>query len=115
MSLGALFYRIVNSALSISVAREIIDEGLADALITMENMVGNPGQQSVFNDYVEPQFIENAQAPIGDGWTDVDIGEYMDFMGEIVGEGNQIMTTAYQLAQEVLSELEEALESKYEE
>jgi vacuolar-type H+-ATPase subunit H len=39
----------------------------------------------------------------------------MDFMGEIVEEGNQIMADAYEFAQEILSELEEALENGYEE
>jgi Rad3-related DNA helicase len=35
--------------------------------------------------------------------------------GFVTGEGNQIMSDAYALAQEILSELEEALESNYEE
>jgi hypothetical protein len=115
MGLRGLFLSIVRSAVSISEARALIREGLEEALSLMEGMVGNAGQQTVFNDYVEPQFRENAQADIEDGWTDVDIGEYMDFMGEIVEEGNQIMADAYELAQEILSELEEALESNYEE
>ena len=110
MGLAAFFVSAISSGFNISEARDIIKEALQEALSTMEDMVGNAGQLSVFNSYVQPQFIENAQAPIEDGWEDVDIGEYMDFMGEIVGEGNQIMAEAYELAQEILSELEEAAE-----
>ena len=80
----------------------------------MNGMVGNAGQQTVFNDYVAPAFRE-AAGPINDGWPGVDIGEYMDFMGEIVEEGNSIMEDAYAEAQEILSELEEALEEAFEE
>jgi hypothetical protein len=115
MGLARLFFSIVSSGVDISEARAVIREGLEESLSVMEGMVGNAGQQSVFNSYVEPQFRTNAQASIEDGWEDVDIGEYMDFMGEIVGEGNQIMAEAYQEAEEILSELEEAIESAYEE
>jgi hypothetical protein len=115
MGLRSLFFSIVSSTISISEARSVVRQGLEEALSVMEGMVGNAGQATVFKDYVEPEFRANAQADIEDGWEDVDIGEYMDFMGEIVGEGNQIMADAYALAQEILSELEEALESNYEE
>lgn len=114
MGLAGFFASAISSGFDIAQAREVIKEGLQQALSTMEDMVGNPGQQSVFNSYVQPQFIENAQAPIEDGWEDVDIGEYMDFMGEIVGEGNQIMAEAYALAQEILSEYEAAMEAEAE-
>jgi vacuolar-type H+-ATPase subunit H len=96
----------VGSAGNISEARELVREAYNDALDTMESMVGNEGQQVVFNDYVVPAFRE-ARGPVKDGWTEVDIGEYMDFMGEIVEEGNSIMSEAYEEAQEMLSELEE--------
>lgn len=79
----------------------IIKSGLAEALSTMAGMPGNAGQTTVFNDYVVDAFKENAQADVQDGWTDVNIGEYMDFMGEIVAEGNSIMQAAYEYAQEV--------------
>ena len=111
MGLFGAFTQAISSGLSIAEARSIVRQGLSDALSTMDGMVGNAGQQTVFNDYVEPEFRENAQADIDDGWTDVDIGEYMDFMGEIVEEGNSIMADAYEQAQEILSELEEAIES----
>lgn len=96
---------------AIAEARNVIKEGLAEALLVMNGMLGNAGQETVFKDYVQPQFVINAQVPIMDGWQDVDIGEYMDFMGEIVNEGNQIMADAFDLAQQILSEIEAALES----
>tara|TARA_R110000868_G_scaffold308105_5_gene569714 strand:+ start:2263 stop:2610 length:348 start_codon:yes stop_codon:yes gene_type:complete len=113
MGLFSSFISIVSSAYSIGEARSVIREGLQEALDVMENMVGNAGQESVFNNYVQPQFRENSKASIRDGWDDVDIGEYMDFMGEIVEEGNQIMAYAYELADEILSELEEAAEEGF--
>lgn len=109
MSMLSAFSSAIQSGLNISEARAIIKEGLATALSTMQNMIGNPGQQTVYNDYVIPQFKENAQGDIEDGWEDVDIGEYMDFMAEIVNEGNGIMAEAYQAAQDILSEAEEEL------
>ena len=115
MGLRSLFFSVVSSTISISEARSVIRQGLEEALSVMEGMVVNAGQATVFKDYVEPEFRTNAQADIEDGWEDVDIGEYMNFMGEIVEEGNQIMADAYELAQEILSELEEALENGYEE
>jgi hypothetical protein len=110
MGLFSAFASIIGSGFDIAEARGVVKEGLSDALSTMEGMVGNAGQDAVFNDYVVPAFQENAQADIDDGWTDVDIGEYMDFMGEIVEEGNAIMADAYEIAQEILSEAEEAAE-----
>jgi hypothetical protein len=113
MGLFSAFVNIIDSGFDIAEAREIVREGLDDALTTMSGMVGNAGQDVVFNDYVEPAFRENAEASIDDGWTDVDIGEYMDFMGEIVEEGNSIMADAYDEAQEILSEAEEAAEEGF--
>jgi len=104
-----LFSGAFDAGIDISEAREVIREGLSNALDTMADMVGNEGQGVVFDDYVEPAFIENT-GPIRDGWSDVDIGEYMDFMGEIVDEGNSIMSDAYSEAEDILSEIEEALE-----
>jgi hypothetical protein len=114
MGLFSFFTSAANSGISISDARELVSEALQDALDTMEDMVGNEGQQSVFNSYVAPAFRE-AKGPIKDGWEDVDIGEYMDFMGEIVEEGNSIMSEAYEEAQDILSELEEEAEQRFEE
>lgn len=109
MGLSDLFNAAFDAAADIEEAREVIREGFADALSTMEGMVGNEGQQSVYDSYVVPEF-EAAVGPINEGWPGVDIGEYMDFMGEIVEEGNSIMEEAYAEAQEILSEIEEALE-----
>ena len=93
----------------VSEAKQLIIEGYEDAISTMESMVGNEGQQTIFETYVIPEFEANL-GPIKDGWTDVDIGDYMDFMGDIVGEGNDIMGDAYSEAQDLLSEIEEAIE-----
>ena len=111
MSMFGAFAQVVSSGLAIAEARSVVREGLSDALSTMESMVGNAGQETVYNSYVEPAFRENAQSDIKDGWEDVDIGEYMDFMGDIVDEGNSIMSDAYEQAQEILSEAEEAAEA----
>ena len=114
MGLFDFFTAAFDAAVDIEEARDIIQQGLSDALSTMEGMVGNEGQASVFENYVAPAF-EDAVGPIRDGWPGVDIGEYMDFMGEIVEEGNSIMEEAYDYAQEILSEIEEALEEAQEE
>jgi hypothetical protein len=109
MGLFDFFNAAVNSAIDISEAREIVNEAFQEALSTMEGMCANEGQVSVFGSYVVPAFTE-AKGAIQEGWNDVDIGDYMDFMGEIVEEGNSIMSDAYDQAQEMLSELEEAIE-----
>jgi hypothetical protein len=114
MGLFDFFTAAVGSAIDISEAREVVNEGLQDALATMEGMCANEGQLSVFGSYVAPAFRE-AKGPIKDGWDDVDIGEYMDFMGEIVEEGNSIMSDAYDEAEEILSELEEEIDREFDE
>ena len=101
---------LISSAASVQEARAIVREALEDALGSMGGMVGNAGQEVVFEEYVEPAFRENT-GDIKDGWDDVDIGEYMDFMGEIVDEGNGIMADAYAEAEAILTELEEQAES----
>lgn len=79
-----------------SIGNEIIGEAFEDALETMADLCANPGQEKVFIDYVVPGFEESLQdSEVAVGWNDVDIGEYMDFMGEIVETGNQIMQVAY--------------------
>lgn len=109
MGLFTLFNEVFDAGINISEARDIVNEAFQKALSTMESMCGNPGQTSVYNNYIIPAFTK-AKGPIEDGWENVDIGEYMDFMGEIVEEGNNIMSEAYDEAQQILSELEEQLE-----
>jgi hypothetical protein len=87
-------------------AKEIISEGLQEALSTMESMVVNEGQTSVFESTLGPAFEDAAQASPEDGWDDVSADPYSDFMGEICEAGNQIMQAAYDYAQEVLSDEE---------
>lgn len=104
MGLFGWFSSAVGTAIDKGEARATIVEGLEEALGVMEGMLGNEGQQSVYDDYVVDAFQENAQAKPSEGWEDVDIGEYMDFMGEIVDEGNGIMADAYAEAQEIEEE-----------
>jgi hypothetical protein len=87
-------------------AREIIAEGLQEALGTMESMVVNEGQTSVFESTLGPAFEDAAQASPEDGWDNVSADPYSDFMGEICEAGNQIMEAAYEYAQEVLADEE---------
>jgi hypothetical protein len=87
-------------------ASDIVEAAYYEAMKVMSDMVGNPGQQVVYNDYIIPAFAEAvAESNIEDGWNDVDIGEYMVFMGEIVGEGNAIMEAAYQEAEAIAGEV----------
>lgn len=81
--------------------KEIIRSGLEDALSTMEGMLGNTGQETIYADYVVQAFMENAQSDVESGWEDVELDDYMDFMGEIIAEGNAIMQDAYDYAQEM--------------
>ena len=84
--------------------QEIIHSGLEDALDTMEGMLGNAGQETVYQDYVIAAFHEATATPVEEGWEDVELDDYMDFMGEIIAEGNMIMADAYDYAQEVQAE-----------
>lgn len=87
-----------------SIGNEIIAASFDDALSTMESMLGNAGQEAVFIDVVVGEFeAALADSGIEEGWAGVDIGEYMDFMGEIVEAGNQIMDEAYAYLAEIAS------------
>jgi len=103
MGLFKAFREAISAGVSIAEARAIVRAALGDALLTMQGMVGNAGQQTVYNNYVVPEFQANAQRDIREGWNDVDIGEYMEFMGEIVEAGNQIMESAYAYLAEISS------------
>lgn len=94
---------------------EIIQEGLQEALGTMESMISNEGQSAIFESYVAPEFESAATASPEEGWPSVDVGEYMDFMGEIVEAGNQIMEFTYEYAVDVLMQLEEYDEGEIDE
>jgi hypothetical protein len=86
--------------------KQIINSGLQDALSTMSGMVGNPGQQTVYTEYVVQEFVQNAQADVEAGWTNVELPQYSDFMGEIIAEGNSIMQDAYEYAEEVAAAID---------
>lgn len=85
----------------------IIKSGLQDALSTMSGMVANPGQETVYKEYVVEEFTQNSQADVDAGWTDVILPQYSDFMGEIIAEGNSIMQDAYEYAQNVQAVIDE--------
>jgi hypothetical protein len=85
-------------------ANLVLNEGLAEALDTMNSMVGNAGQQTVYNNYVLVEFKKTRSSiRPGDDWPGIDIGEYMDFMGIIVEEGNSIMEEACDFAADIIA------------
>jgi hypothetical protein len=78
---------------------ELIEQGLEEAIETMESMIGNEGQQSVLETYIIPEFeLKASRIKAPNDWPGVDPYPYQDFMGEIVEAGNQIMDDAYQEA-----------------
>lgn len=79
------------------IAEEILADGLDQAITTMEGMCANEGQTSVLTSYIIPEFennTEEAQNNEDYEFQDVTAGDFSDFMGEIVEEGNSIMQTA---------------------
>jgi len=108
-------FDILNILQDIANVDEIIQEGLDEALGTMESMIGNEGQGTIYESYVAPEFESAASASPQEGWPGIDIGEYMDFMGEIVEAGNQIMEATYAYAVDVLMQLEEYDEGEIDE
>lgn len=89
----------------------VIMEALQEVEDLLPSMCANEGQLSVIQNTVIPMFQENTSQMLQDPdfqWEDVDAGEYMDFVGEIVAEGNGIMENASEQAQEIQQELEEA-------
>lgn len=92
-------------------ASDVVEAAYYEAMDTMFGMCGNEGQESIFNSQVIPAFArEVANTELDDNWNDVNIGEYMAFMGEIVAEGNDIMSRAYGEANGLINEAEDAAE-----
>lgn len=90
-------------------AGEVVEAAFYDAMDTMYGMCGNAGQESVFFSYVMPGFADEMDnTEIGEQWNDVDIGEYMVFMGEIVEAGNAIMSEAFDEAASLKGEADDA-------
>ncbi len=90
----------------LAVGQAIISAGLQEALFEMESMVGNAGQQSVYDSDVEEAFrYQRSQTRPGDEWIDIDIGDYMVFMGQIVEVGNDIMYDACERAAQLLGDI----------
>lgn len=99
-------FSFIDSVVDAQNAKQVIEEGLSAALSTMESMIVNEGQTSVFESTIAPAFESNANASPEDGWEDVTGDPYSDFMGEICEAGNQIMEAAYDYAQEILADQE---------
>jgi hypothetical protein len=90
-------------------ASQIVEAAFYEAMDTMYGMCANAGQDSVFFSYVMPDFASAMESTeIGDDWPDVDIGEYMYFMGEIVEAGNAIMAEAFDEAASLKGEADDA-------
>jgi hypothetical protein len=90
-------------------ASEIVEAAFYTAMDTMYEMCGNAGQETVFFDAVIPAFADEMDnTEIGEQWGDVDIGEYMVFMGEIVEAGNAIMAEAFDEAASLKDEADDA-------
>jgi hypothetical protein len=90
-------------------ASQIVEAAFYEAMDTMYGMCGNAGQESVFFNHVMPEFADAMDSTeIGDDWPDVDIGEYMYFMGEIVEAGNAIMSEAFSEAASLKGEADDA-------
>jgi hypothetical protein len=90
--------------------QKIVMEALEQVIQLMPDMCANEGQTSVIENPGIPEFIKNTAEGIQNDyeWEDVDLGDYMDFVGEIVAEGNMIMEDAFAQAKEMQEEQEEA-------
>lgn len=90
----------------------IVFGALEEVIDLMPSMCANEGQTSVIENTIIPLFVEQTGASASDDyeWEDVDGGEYMDFVGEIVAEGNMIMEDAFAQAKEMQEELAEYAE-----
>lgn len=98
--LGKIF-----EALAQQYAEDIVDAAFVEALAVMGKMPVNAGQITVYEQHIVPEFIKTrAQLPVEVGvfWDDVVLQEYIDFMGEIMEAGNQIMHNAYVLANTIM-------------
>lgn len=84
-------------------AREVIRDGLEEAISTMTSMCANEGQSSALQNIL-PEFTSAASASPEDGWPGVSCDPYCDFIGEIVEEGNNIMENAYDEAAAIVEE-----------
>ena len=76
----------------------IIQEAIEDALNTMEGMVGNPGQQAIFERYLSPAFIQEAEASIDTGQMNTPTFQYIEAVEIITQQGVEIVNRAHQQA-----------------
>lgn len=80
---------------------EIVEEGLTRSIFIMKSMIVNEGQRSILVGKIIPNFEKNSKDPVENGWSFVSAGPYVDFLGETVEAGNQIMNAAFKLANQV--------------
>lgn len=92
--------------------KEIVREAYRESEELMVEMCANEGQLTVIeNDGIPAlkdatdQALENEYE-----WEDIDLGDYMEFVGEIIAEVNMIMADACEQAQELQEEIEEAIQ-----
>jgi hypothetical protein len=91
--------------------RQIVRDALEETKKLILIMPGNEGQLTVIENDGVPAFEKHAQRAIENDfeWEDVDLQDYMDFVGEIIAEGNTIMSDACEQAKEIQEEIEEAI------
>jgi hypothetical protein len=77
----------------------IIQESIQEALYTMEGMIGNPGQQAIFERYLSPAFISEAEASINTGEMQIPSFEYIEAVEIITQQGIEIVNRAHRRAQ----------------
>lgn len=90
--------------------RLIVYEALEGALETMEGLCANEGQLATYEKYIPEAFTAQMKEVVRGTdyeWDPIDIGfPMMDYMSEIIEEGNQIMSEACEEATEVEEEIE---------
>jgi hypothetical protein len=109
----------LNAALEAAEAigpRLIIYQGLKNAISTMSRLPANAGQTTIFERYIEPAFQKQGiEVMLGTDydWDPIIIPNYMDAVGEIIEEGNQIMEIAGEEATQLEEEMEAAQAAIY--
>jgi hypothetical protein len=74
----------------------VIQNAINDALTTMQGMVGNPGQQAIYERYLEPAFVQEAQASINDNQMRTPNFKYREAVEIITETGVEIVNRAHE-------------------
>jgi len=85
---------------------DLVETGIAEALAEMEGMVGNPGQQAIYEKYIIDAFPAAAQDKLigrqGNYLTTEDIDmPYKDAVIIILETGCEIVNSYYEMAQDI--------------